>query len=403
MCDQRIREWVQIAIENEKFREYEIEVHGKTGKADGYLGKVAFVTVTGVTKAGHKKSLNLVIKSPSQSSTLREQIPIDEVFQKEIYIYDEVVTSLRAMLQDEKLENLLDFLPQCYATRKTITKELIILENLKFRGYDLYDRKIPMTQDHIQLVLQTYGRWHALSFALKKKRPEIFEKLVRDNVDMFCYYVMKVKVDGPIFDFTEEVKEACDLLDVKQLQFSRSDVSNIFKNLFCEDPEFHVILHGDCWTNNLMFQYQKGTNRPTHVCIIDWQLSGLASPVMDLSYFIYTCTDTEANKDVRDLLKIYYESLEGCLRQLGCEPRELFPYEKLLEHWCKFSPYGLFLGNFILKFSMCEADEAPDFTETAEEGREFLENLKFSIQNQNQYYRRVKANLLHYVHNLTSL
>ncbi|KAJ3638284.1 hypothetical protein MTP99_001677 [Tenebrio molitor] len=256
MCDQRIREWVQIAIENEKFREYEIEVHGKTGKADGYLGKVAFVTVTGVTKAGHKKSLNLVIKSPSQSSTLREQIPIDEVFQKEIYIYDEVVTSLRAMLQDEKLENLLDFLPQCYATRKTITKELIILENLKFRGYDLYDRKIPMTQDHIQLVLQTYGRWHALSFALKKKRPEIFEKLVRDNVDMFCYYVMKVKVDGPIFDFTEEVKEACDLLDVKQLQFSRSDVSNIFKNLFCEDPEFHVILHGDCWTNNLMFQYQ---------------------------------------------------------------------------------------------------------------------------------------------------
>ncbi|XP_068894083.1 uncharacterized protein [Tenebrio molitor] len=402
MCDQEISEWVQIAVKNENFTEFEIEVHGETKKDDGYVGTIVFVTVIGTTTTGHQKCLNLAIKAPKSSKTLREQMPIDKFFEKEIHIYAQVVASFGAFLQEEKCKFLLDFLPECYAMRKTRYKELIILENLKTKGYVMCDRKVPMTFDHVKLVLQTFGKWHALSLALKTKRPKVFEELVADNVNMFCYYITTANMVDTVFDYTEEVKIASNLSEVEQLKFSRDDIRNIFSNLLFEHPEDHVILHGDGWTNNLMFKYDD-TKIPSHVYLVDWQCSGLASPVMDLSHFVYACNDTKNHKDVNELLKIYHRSLDTCLRELGCDSRALFPYEKLVEHWKKFSCYGLFLGNFILKFSLCDAEEAPDFATAAEQGKEYLENFDFIIKNKDQYYERVKSNLLHYVQNLMSL
>jgi hypothetical protein len=83
--------------------------------------------------------------------------------------------------------------------------------------------------------------------------------------------------------------------------------------------------------------------------------------------------------------------------------REQFSLREISRTLEEVSCYGLFLGNFLLKFSLCDTDEAPDFAAAAEQGKEYLENFDFVIKNKELYYERVKSNLLHYVQNLMSL
>lgn len=41
-----------------------------------------------------------------------------------------------------------------------------------------------LTDKHVRLVMQTYGKFHALSFALKDQRPEQFKSFI-SNIDSF--------------------------------------------------------------------------------------------------------------------------------------------------------------------------------------------------------------------------
>ena len=148
--------------------------------------------------------------------------------------------------------------------------------------------------------------------------------------------------------------------------------------------------------------FQQKSQKPVEASIIDWQLSGLSSPVLDLSYFIYTCVDTQEHTDVTELLKIYYASLSSSLYQLKCDPSEILFFNTLVQQWKKFSCYGLLFGTFILRFSLCESGDAPDFVEGAAKGKKFVENFDFNISNREVYYKRVRDNMLHYVKNLNA-
>jgi thiamine kinase-like enzyme len=402
MSVNNIEEWVKLALKNEDLVDYKIDLHGKTSNEDGYLSDIVFVTVNGKTKMGQEKCVDLAIKFAKVSTTFRKEAPIRELFQKEIYIYDRVVTSFRKFQEEMGRENLLDYMAQCYATQAIESGELLILENLKTQGYDLWDRKVPMNWDHLKIILESYGKWHAFSFALRHRRKEIFEKLVENNINLFSYFVLKANMVDGLF---ENIKRARDLSgispeEIKMLQFTRSGVESLFTDFYTKDPDHQIIMHGDCWTNNFMFKSQEQSGKPTSLRILDWQCSGLASPALDLSYFIYTCCDTEKYKDVKDLLRVYYDSLNKCLTYLGCDASKIFAYEHLLQHWKMFSLYGLVNSAFILKYSLCDSDEAPDLAQAAEQGKSFADNIKFTPKNEEVYFERMRGNFSHYVKNL---
>lgn len=128
----------------------------------------------------------------------------------------------------------------------------------------------------------------------------------------------------------------------------------------------------------------------------------MGSPAIDVSHFIYCCANTKKLKNVDTLLKIYYNSFETTLAKLGLNANDCFSYQKLIEHWKKYSKFGLFLSCFVVKFSLCESDEVMDFVKIAETGEEFDKAFRFETKNQD-YLERVESNLLHYVHNLNEL
>jgi len=389
---------VEFALRNENLANYEFKVNGKSNKDDGYLGNITFVTVTGTIKNGIEKAYHLVIKSSKESINLRNQIPIKEIFEKEIYIYDKVKTAFEDFLRSKGIEEPMEILPYCYGIRVTNQNELVILEDLRIEGFKVSDRKVPMTFNRIKATLEAFGKWNAMSLALKKGQPEVFSKLIENNVNSFSSFLIKTKVVDVIANFFEKAERSVFLKDVfKTLGFNKNDIKYILTDMLFEDPDYQVILHGDSWTNNFMYKLE---DNKVDVRIIDWQLSGLASPIIDLSYFIYCCCSKEDYKDLEKLLKIYHQSLSESLKQLGCDINEVFPFVKLIDHWKRFSKYGLVISIFLLKFSLCEGDEAPDFAETAEQGKDFLENFNnFNIKNEEVYLERVKQNLLHYTRN----
>lgn len=257
MSESQINTWLKQAVKNENFCDYTVQIHGNSGKSDGYIGKIQYLTITGKTKTNQTKTLNLVLKTSSQSAKVRSQFAIKKFFEKEIHIYDRVVPQFE-ILQKEAGVDLLDFVPKCYATKLEENNiEMVILDNLKPKGYDLWDRKVPMTSDHFTLILQNFGKWHAFSMVLRRRKPEIFAKLVENNVNIFPYHIFKVGMFDKIFDYFEEGKNSensSKYAEIKQLKITKDEAKRAFLDLFEEDPDYRIILHGDSWTNNFLFK-----------------------------------------------------------------------------------------------------------------------------------------------------
>lgn len=139
-----------------------------------------------------------------------------------------------------------------------------------------------------------------------------------------------------------------------------------------------------------MFQ---GTDqaKPSDVCIIDWQLSKLGSPGVDLTYFLFTNGSEEILDDYKKYLRLYYDVLCQKLVEFSCDPEEVFPYEELEKQFNKHSLFTLFMCTMVMKILICEPDEAPDFANDIKDASEFSNVMNFNVTNIDEYHRRLRC------------
>lgn len=104
-----------------------------------------------------------------------------------------------------------------------------------------------------------------------------------------------------------------------------------------------VLCHGDCWTNNFLFQYTQDGSisevrrdyiKESYKCkkitrdwfllifkvsMVDFQLARYGSPALDLVSLLYCCTSVELRKQyLPELLEEYYDSIVNVLTQTSC-------------------------------------------------------------------------------------
>lgn len=131
------------------------------------------------------------------------------------------------------------------------------------------------------------------------------------------------------------------------------------------------------------------------MCFLDFQLSRVASPVFDLSYFLYACSDAEVLKHIQFLLQTYYTSLSEFVKQFEFNIEEIFTFDDLKSHWKVYGKYGLFLSLFIVRIELCEGNEAPDFEDAA--ATDSIGNIfDFQMKNQHLYEKRIKDVFVHF-------
>ncbi|RZC34659.1 EcKinase, DUF1679, and/or APH domain containing protein, partial [Asbolus verrucosus] len=173
-------------------------------------------------------------------------------------------------------------------------------------------------------------------------------------------------------------------------------VCRIFEEVVTENCEYSAILHGDCWSNNIMFKYDKTENgkKLVDVRLIDWQGIKVGSPVCDLAYCLYsgTCKDVFDNLD--EYLKIYHKSFSSSLKKLGSDPEKLFPFEAFKEQWKKFAKFGMCMAFGILKVKMTHTNDCLDSMDGLDTDNIIAEMKKLKF-NEDEFKKMIRELLRH--------
>lgn len=211
--------------------------------------------------------------------------------------------------------------PKCYRTVDEEPSESVFMEDLSVRDFRIIDRFTEdITVDHVNLVMQSLAKLHAISFVLKHEQPDKFKQLtsnlpelfIRDDPIMREYLKNQCEV---IFGVVSAEEDAHLLTKVKKL--FEKDAMDIAAE--CLDLEStgaaSVITHGDAWQNNTMFIYDKN-GKPIEINLVDWQISRQSSPIIDIVYYMFSCTTKEMrDAHYENFLKVYHESLSAHIRR----------------------------------------------------------------------------------------
>lgn len=119
-----------------------------------------------------------------------------------------------------------------------------------------------------------------------------------------------------------------------------------------------ISTHGDCWTNNLMFDYGTGT-KPLQALMLDFQLSHEACPTADLAYFLFSSTTTSTRKEFeQDILRAYYDQFISICDNLDCKPLPGFSWAVLQRKFRRAKVFGFVMGLMLLNVMLKPPEEA---------------------------------------------
>ncbi|XP_045586400.1 uncharacterized protein [Procambarus clarkii] len=285
------------------------------------------------------------------------------IFKKEAEFFQEILPLLNAELTTRGLCCLR--MAKWFNTSLEKDKEMIFLEDLRSRGFKMFDRKKGMDVAHATLVLQELARLHAASLLLKATAPE------QDLADRFTH----IKVDWK--NFPENVKKHFNDMFSTYLVCSRELLHNmegyevaeqwlarhmnnsmdLVLRLLARNPKFDVICHGDSWANNVLFRYSED-GVPAEVMLLDLQMNRVASPATDLNSLLYSSLQGNDKVKWRDFLSSYYDTFRGVMEAGG---RDMpFTLEELHQEYRDKMEYGIILGSIFLTVLLGEREDAPD-------------------------------------------
>ncbi|KAJ8977346.1 hypothetical protein NQ317_017760, partial [Molorchus minor] len=334
-----VRQILNEAV-NGNINNYTIKEHDKNKKGDGYLGDMCFVSL----KEKHgDKYLEYVVKQALSMEEVRILHPIRGYFLNEIHFYT-VVWPHFQKFQNEKLGGkAFDAIPQCVTTSSEDKHETLVLENLKFQGFQMHNKAKPLSKDQVDFIFKQYGRFHAISFAYKFFYPEEYSE-ISSKLTNFWRNAINTKL----------FREFMDNLFILSLEFLDPDedskvikkykiVSERGMEVLNEKSQYKgsysVVLHGDCWSNNMMFKYDE-SDKLTDLRLLDFQFSNVGTPVSDLSYFLYSGATKEVLDDLDYYLRVYHESLTKTLHNFGCNSQNIYPFEVLKRDWKEYCKTG---------------------------------------------------------------
>jgi len=296
----------------------------------------------------------------------------NEIFVREVFIYETVFQQFAEFQEECNISNAFTSYPELLKTGE----ELLFMEDMVEKGYQMHNKKNTMNSSHLEAIIKEYAKFQSISLAMNKKDPGRFKNLTKDLFDIFesmdkrdentDFSAVLKPMMSHLYEAVKDDLVATEVLKIFEKQMSNKDAYKI-------DPQdMTVVTHGDCWCNNFLFKYKDDDKeRPSRVCIIDWQLSKLGCPATDLTYCLLANGSKEVLDDYQRYLKIYHEALSLSLKEFGFDPEEVYPYQILEKQFKKYSPLMLFLCVIVMRVLICEQDEAPDFAKIDIEKKRF--------------------------------
>ncbi|XP_058825475.1 uncharacterized protein LOC131685632 [Topomyia yanbarensis] len=368
----------------------------RNSDCEGLIGEIHKATVL-----EGEREMHLLCKVPPLDPVRKLQFNSVNLFVREIDVYANLLPTMfefqRQKGVTDELETGFFNVPRCFLTHFDAARDeaLILMEDLRVRGFAMWNKMEPINYEHARLLMIQLGRFHALSLAMKDQRPDLFvackvsdEMLpaMRENEQLMGMFAAALDAAISILDPADEKASW-------KMNGLRNDFFGVLQN--CMDTEraepYAVLNHGDCWVNNLLFRYKDGA--PREVVLVDWQLARYGSPALDLLYFLFCCTDASfREKHYDEMIRIYYTALKDLLEELGSEAVDVFPLTALLRQLKTFGKFAIIMTAVDVPILCTDptdvhnhGDAAAAFTASADAQQRYAERMGGVIRDAIKY------------------
>lgn len=254
-----ISELVDTVSKSLKLNHYKIVDVKTNKKGEGFLGQIFMVTVKNLE---NDDQLEILVKAAFTNARIRETAPIAIAFKNEVYFYLSAYPKLHNFGKRHNIFDVEKLVPKCYGASNGHCDEMLALENLKTNGFTTFNKREILDHNHLKLIFESYGIFHAYSYALRDQNPEEYLKIVDNTENIYVHFARDAGFKSHLTDLSQTVENCClvpgedDTIIEAYKKYSGEKLVNVFEEVCgITDPSF-CFIHGDCWSNNMLFQYE---------------------------------------------------------------------------------------------------------------------------------------------------
>ncbi|XP_075168369.1 uncharacterized protein LOC142240557 isoform X2 [Haematobia irritans] len=264
---------------------------------------------------GDAKCISFILKTTQVNEMMAQILDMFRIFPKEEELYYRIIPRFEQLYRDAGKN--LKFAPKAFKMDVDINKDYILLEDLSDNSYKNANRIQGLDLHHMEAVLRKMAEYHAASAC--------YVECYGGYSDDFTVGVFSEKNASILGQFN---KSTAFLMQLKKWpnctayyeKLANSDdylVKRLLEDQRVNTGEFNVLNHGDCWSNNIMFQYD-AFGKIKDTLFIDFALGKYGSPANDLYYFILSSSAADIKLSKFDyFIRYYYDYLIENLKLLN--------------------------------------------------------------------------------------
>jgi hypothetical protein len=316
----------------------------------------------------------LLVKLTPEDPVYRNFCDTDVLFHNEIHMYTEVIPFVEEFLRKRQTDLLGGIFAKCYYAESGAAcvggRDIIVLEDMVPRGFTPSAERIFLDYDHCAVALRRLASYHAVSYGMKKLETSRFHAMVK-NIRTQKFGQISHGDMSHFFKTTSyravrylEGRQAMDQTILDRVKSRLEHAGQHIVDLLEPKEPLAVLCHGDFCGNNILFRYD--SRKPCDAVLLDFQNVKYASPVIDLSVFMYLNTSSDLrNHHWDDLFGEYHTTLTRTLaRILGCSVEELLPdygLEQFQKEFAERGFYGYVICSFFLPKMMEDQKDRIDY------------------------------------------
>lgn len=238
--------------ENESIRVQDFDCKPAVAAGNNYASLLLRVNVKYIKNAEDLEK-SLIIKTVVADAEMAKMVIENGIYQKELVMYDRILPKFQNLLTSHGDTEQL-FSPAVFVDHERCT---LIFDDLKQSGYTLANRLTGVDEKHVDLLIRKIAKFHACSMVLSYTGSENFKEFQEspfkdDDLSGTFMGSMYGAFLSQIRTWTGYEKY---LVKLEKLQ------ARLIKQtleVFSESKfPIKVLSHGDLWTNNMMFRYNK--------------------------------------------------------------------------------------------------------------------------------------------------
>lgn len=162
----------EVDGEKEEIEINEIIEEPGSGRGDNYTSMLYRLGVNGRKRSNENNNLwtpwktSIIYKVLPESKAHREAFKSELLFRNEVAFYNNVWPALEQLEISSTDSSVFKGVAKIYIA----TSDLIVMEDLKRKGYIMADRRKGLEPDRLKLVLKALACFHALSITLRDLR-----------------------------------------------------------------------------------------------------------------------------------------------------------------------------------------------------------------------------------------